>query len=430
MKKIDLSGSWFFCMDRDGTGESKGYQTVMPKEDTILLPSTVSESKKGIPSKEAPVDHLTDPYLFEGSTWYSRQIELTEYAEQECFLVLEKTRVSKVWINGTYLGRQDSLCTSHRYALTGAIRKGSNQITICVDNVSCPVKGGHMTSPDTQTNWNGILGEIAIEVHPVTWLSDVKIMTESGSRKMQICFQLHGRKETKLTAWISHGGEWLSSTDYIVNPGVNSLELTWQEHLTEWSEYQPCLHKLHLEPEQGEEWKGEFGIRTFAASGHYFTINGMRTFLRGKHDGMVFPLTGYAPMDVSSWEQVFQTARAYGINHYRFHTCCPPEAAFRAADHVGMYLSPELPFWGDIAEPGTENYDGISEQYLIEEGYRILDTFGNHPSFVMMSMGNELWGSPKRVNEIVGLYRSYDSRRLYTQGSNNFQFSNDEIYRI
>ena len=112
----------------------------------------------------------------------------------------------------------------------------------------------------------------------------------------------------------------------------------------------------------------------------------------------------------------------YGINHYRFHTCCPPDAAFAAADEMGIYMEPELPFWGTIAAPGEENYNESEQAYLVKEGFRILQDFGNHPSFVMLSMGNELWGSMERINSFLHDYKQADGRHFYTQGSNNFQF--------
>ena len=117
-----------------------------------------------------------------------------------------------------------------------------------------------------------------------------------------------------------------------------------------------------------------------------------------------------------------QISKDYGINHYRYHTCCPPEAAFEAADILGIYMEPQLPFWGTIAAPGEEGYNEEEQQFLIDEGFNMLKAFGNHPSYCMMSMGNELWGSKERINEIIGGYKSFDSRHLYTQGSNNFQW--------
>ncbi|MFR6497101.1 MAG: hypothetical protein ACLUOF_12495, partial [Ruminococcus sp.] len=136
---------------------------------------------------------------------------------------------------------------------------------------------------------------------------------------------------------------------------------------------------------------------------------------------LIGPRTGYAPTDVHEWLRVLSIAKSYGINHYRFHTCCPPDAAFTAADVLGIYMEPELPFWGTIAAPGEEGYNEAEQNYLIELGDKMLDTFGNHPSFVMFSLGNELWGSPERLGKILRHYKERDSRHLYTQGCNNFQ---------
>ena len=138
-------------------------------------------------------------------------------------------------------------------------------------------------------------------------------------------------------------------------------------------------------------------------------------------DPLIFPKTGYAPTDVNEWLRALGIAKSYGINHYRFHTCCPPDAAFTAADLLGIYMEPELPFWGTIAAPGEEGYNEAEQNYLIALGDKMLETFGNHPSFVMFSLGNELWGSPERLGEILRHYKEKDSRHLYTQGCNNFQ---------
>ena len=145
-------------------------------------------------------------------------------------------------------------------------------------------------------------------------------------------------------------------------------------------------------------------------------------FLRGKHDGLIFPRTGYAPTDVDSWRKVLQTAKDYGINHYRFHTCCPPDAAFTAADELGIVMSPELPFWGTITEEGEEGHNAKERNFLFLEGFRMLGEYGHHPSFVFLSMGNELWGSKKALNAMLAEYRKFDPDKLYISGANNFQW--------
>lgn len=449
--KLDLSGRWGFCLDEEKEGLDLEFFH-KKFQDNIVLPTTVSEAKKGTPSNDENTYFLTDPYLFHGYTWYSREVEFPDHNGKEFVLVLERTRISHVWVDETYVGTMDSLCTSHRYRLTGHISKKKHKLTIMVDNTSYPVKGGHMTSQDTQTNWNGITGGIYIEVTHSVYLTEVKITSNIEKRIVHVKAQLKGAAKCNALIQVvdQAEGKVYQTMEHELTEGPNSFSYNLDETAKLWSEHSPYIYTLRIELihehlQQASESKSgvpldndydyvimtnsapdlylyPFGLRSFKAAGKYFKINGMRTFLRGKHDGLIFPMTGYAPTDLKSWLDVFTIAKNYGINHYRFHTCCPPEAAFTAADMLGIYLEPELPFWGTVTDETYENHEEEGQQYLIREGFRILNEFGNHPSFVMMSLGNELWGSKERLDEILGKYRSYDSRHLYTQGSNNFQF--------
>ena len=144
-----------------------------------------------------------------------------------------------------------------------------------------------------------------------------------------------------------------------------------------------------------------------------FMAGGKPVFLRGKHDACVFPLTGHTPMDKTSWVNYFQRCKEYGINHVRFHSWCPPEAAFAAADELGIYLQPELPFWGTL-----EGEELLA--FLRKEGLNIVRTYGHHPSFAMFSLGNELWGEKAVMQELVAAFREEAPQILYTNGTNAF----------
>ena len=449
MKTINLQGEWQLFPDQTAEGVSLHYyekDTCYPER--ILLPSTISEVKIGEPKKTASTDHLSEPYAFEGFAWYRKEIQLPQDCQNYMWeLYLERTRMTEVYINGRKAGSFDSLCTPHIYDVSEFVRPGNNLLVILVKNTGYPTKGGHMTSPDTQTNWNGLLGKLELRPRPFQHLVCFKIsssckeqsLTLEGKTSLpggELLFQIfpdtdshrsktpEGNQESR-TDFSEADTPILESTCAFAGTAF-SHRISLDHQLSAWSEYEPVLYILKTTLKKDgqvlEEDVKTFGLRDFTAGEERFFINGLPTFLRGKHDGMVFPLTGYAPMDVEGWMKVMKTAKDYGINHYRFHTCCPPEAAFEAADRLGIYLQPELPFWGTITEPGEEGHDEAMQQYLIAEGFRILDSFGNHPSFVMFSLGNELWGSQKVLSRILRDYKAYDSRHLYVQGSNNFQF--------
>lgn len=433
-KFYDLSGIWKFRPDTEKCGIQKGYENAA-FDDEITLPNTVSAAQK-LPANDslAYTGYLTDPRESEGYMWFSKVCTLDRPLEkgEKAVLLLERTRLTTVWIDGVKGDTLDSLCTSHRHDITSLVGdKTRFTVTVMVSNTGYPVPGGHLTSPDTQTNWNGILGNIGIEIIEKIHLEKVRIFPNIAEKSVTVNAVLKGSDSAELTAFAEGNGQKFPEKTVPVSGENISFTYEMGDEAKLWDEFSPVVYTLNIRC-GGDVTRTVFGLREFSQTNDgktgFFTANGKRVHLRGKHDGMIFPLTAYAPTDLDSWLKVMKTAKAYRINHYRFHTCCPPEAAFAAADMLGIYMEPELPFWGTIAD---EEDDG--QRYLTAEGFRILDEFGSHPSFVMFSMGNELWGSKERLNAILGGYRAYDSTKLYTQGSNNYQFipcvlDNDDFF--
>ncbi|OWA37564.1 beta-glucuronidase [Saccharibacillus sp. O16] len=426
LSKIDLSGIWRLSLDEQQKGRPDSW------EDTMELPGTTSHARKGKRNEQKLIGSLTDTYKFEGSAWFARDLDIpVELTQRTVFLNLERTRITTVWLNGEKLGSRNSLNAPHIYDLTGKLTVGTMELVIRVDNVGYPTKGGHMTSPDTQTNWNGITGAIELRVYGESRLENVRTTPNAAERSVRILADRVGTQAGRLRV---SAKSFSGAGELAVGPaefeGVGErIDVVYDmgEEALLWSEWSPELYDLKLEllDEQGEVHdihSSILGLREFRPAGDKFEINGQRTFLRGKHDGLIFPLTGYAPTSVDEWIRVLNISKSYGMNHYRFHTACPPEAAFIAADMLGIYMEPELPFWGTVTEPGDEHHNQAEQDYLIEEGFAILKAFGNHPSFVMFSLGNELWGSREKIDSILKGYKTFDPRPLYTQGSNNHQW--------
>lgn len=435
-KKIDLSGLWNFELD-----EAK--QGIMGQlNDTITLPNTTSNALKGKKNEAVELGHLTDEYKYDGQAWFSKKVSITEdLVNKNCYLFLERTRKTTVFINEKKIGSQNSLCTPHAYDISGHLKAGENTITICVDNTDYPTGGGHLTSPDTQSNWNGIVGRIELQFFNKSYIDDVEIYSDISDKSVTVKAHIIGAERGTITVCaegFNEGNNFKSAEkEFDFTDSKVDFKYVLGEGAPLWSEYEPNVFKLFMTLEVDGQTVDKkeviFGLREFKADHDKFTINGKKTFLRGKHDGMIFPLTGFMPTTVEEWVKVLKISKAYGINHYRFHTCCPPEEAFTAADLVGIYMQPELPFWGTITDENDENHNQAEQDYLVNEGFLILKAYGNHPSFVMMSLGNELWGSQQRLNNILGQYKAVDKRHLYVQGSNNFQWvpvilENDDFF--
>lgn len=411
MITVDLSGKWDVCLDSE-------QRTLLPESysDRIMLPDSTSNAGLGAVNTEIEYGCLTDMHKFEGFAWFRRTIEITpEMAQRNITLFLERTRMTAVYIDGRECRFGNSLCSPHRFGLNG-LSEGEHELVVRVANVGYPTGGGHMTSRDTQTNWNGIIGRIELQCYDA-YPEAVYVLPNVTEKTVKVRAEIVGADLGKARLRVYDGDrEYAAADAQFTREQPLECVIKLPEDIPLWDEFDP--HLLSLEIGIGGDSRTiQFGMREMTSDGLKLLVNGRETFLRGKHDGLVFPKTGYAPADVGAWLKVFKTAKEYGINHYRFHTCCPPEAAFTAADIMGIYMQPELPFWGTIPDEFGEEHC-----YLRDEGFRILREFGHHPSFVMMSMGNELWGSKERLNELIAAYREVCPDKMYAGGSNNFQF--------
>lgn len=408
---IDISGEWKLFCDKN-----KNQKCPEVYDEKIILPDNLSRTGKTKKSEEITYNSLTDIYKFEGFAWFQKKIYLDNLKCGETVeLFLERTRKTTVFFDGELIGSENSLCTPHRYVLPSI--NGEHILTICVDNTDYPTCGGHMTSCDTQTNWSGITGKIELRIYGKTYCKNIKVDTNCMKNEVHLTADVYGEKSGTVEVYI----DGMCHMEYTYDNGRIDAVYTPDIKLGLWDEYNHNIYTLKIRTDDDLACV-DFGLRRLETESTELKINNNTIQLRGKHDGMIFPLNVSAPTDAESWIKVMKTAMEYGINHYRFHTCCPPEAAFIAADHLGIYLEPELPFWGTIKSHDEPDYNLQEHEFLIREGFRILDEFGNHPSFILFSMGNELWGNRDTIEKMLLDYKTYDNRRLYSSGSNNFQF--------
>lgn len=415
MMKIDLSGQWQVKLDAEK-------QETMPQAylETMTLPGTTSAAGLGMPNPAKETGCLTDAYRFEGAVWFMRTFTAGDWTGEQTMLTLERTRKTTVYLDGRPIGHQESLCTPHRYFLP-PVHAGEHTLVIRVDNTDYPTRGGHLTSPDTQSNWNGITGEISLTVAH-TLLTDLTVRPDLRRG----CLRVHGHiiGAPDGVAGIVLPGQMEHLLPY--RRGVLDGECPLKGNEAFWDEAHPEIHTISIDLD-GDVYETTFGLRDVRTLGRRLLINGRETFLRGKVDNLLYPKTGYTPTDVASWMTILGIAKEYGINHYRYHTACPPDAAFTAADLLGVYMAPELPFWGTVAEEGEEGYDERERDFLFQEGFRILREYGHHPSFLWLSLGNEMWGSKDVLNRMMRAYREADDTKLYSSGANNYQFVPDVL---
>jgi hypothetical protein len=463
-QSISLAGKWRFKIDAQDEGiKGKWYSTVLP--ETINLPGSMAENLKGdditlktkwtgsiydssyffhprlekyrkpgnlkIPFWLTPAKHYT------GAAWYQKEIEIpTNWKGKRLVLSLEYPHSeTRVWIDDIEIGTQFTFVVAQNFELPANLKAGKHSITLLIDNRIKAINVGqdsHSLTDHTQGNWNGVVGKMELLAGSPVYFEDIQVYPDLKNKSAKVKIQLKATANQSSTGKITLSASSFNTKNilqikpvtavYQITNGEGSLEinLPMGDKIATWDEFDPALYHLNatLISKNGkkDEKKVQFGMREFKAVGRSFEINGRPVFLRGTVNNCEFPLTGYPSMDVAAWLRIFKISKAHGLNHMRFHSWCPPEAAFIAADQVGFYLQPEGPSW---ANHGSSIGDGKPiDQFIYDETNRMAKNYGNYASFCMMAYGNEPRGKQvEYLTKFNNYWKAKDSRRLYTGAS-------------
>lgn len=440
-QKIDLSGEWTVKLDSANVGLEQNWAGKL-YSTSISLPGTLDDARLGNPDTLKPeltksqLLHLTRAYSYVGPAWYSRTISVPEnWTGKKVVLYLERILWdSQVWIDGNKVeGHEESLTTPHRYDLTAYVVPGKEHVlTIRVDNsyrhdISVADNLAHAYTDHTQIKWNGILGDMSLLCEENVSIRNIQLFPDVDNKAVKLVLHTENDTESPVTATMTVSvknkatGKLVSTSAETIEIGVGdgTSEYTCAvENAELWSEHNPVLYTATVDIKAGElslSKTASFGMRKIEHQGPQMLLNGQPLFLRGTLECCIFPLTGTPPMDKAGWEKVFKAAKEYGLNHLRFHSWCPPHAAFEVADEMGFYLQVELPVWA--TNLGT---DPGAVKFIQDEAQRIMVEYGNHPSFCMWSLGNELEGDFGMLTELLVSLKKADNRHLYTTTSFTF----------
>jgi hypothetical protein len=429
---ISLAGSWDFRLDPQDQGiKEKWFDAALAEK--IKLPGSTDENGFGAKTAQRVPNWLNRVYTYAGPAWYQKTVLIpADWQGKRIALTLERCHwETQVWVDGRPAGMQDSLCAPHEYDLTALLAPGSHRIAVRVDNRYKINVGpdAHSVSDHTQTNWNGVIGRLELTATDPIWIDDVQVFPDVAQKtaRVQVTIgNLTGQPtagklacEARLAPEDSGGVASHRRETRIAAEKQTKVEidLPLGDAPKLWDEFSPNRYRLTVGLAAGSGGKTfsdsrqvSFGMREFRTQGTQFTINGRLTFLRGTLECCIFPLTGYPPTDVEGWRRIIRVAKSHGLNHFRFHSWCPPEAAFEAADREGFYLHVETPVWATLGS------DPKVDDFVYAEGDRILRAYGNHPSFTMLCVGNEPSGKNHQafLSKIVRYWKQKDSRRLYT----------------
>lgn len=414
---IDLSGEWKVNLLQNGK-QSDAMKVVLPG---TLDDASIGEANSLEPMLQKPqLSRLTRKHSFIGTAIYQRDIYIThEMAAQPLQLLFERVMWrSRLAIDGRDIGQmQESLVAPHHFLINDGLTEGRHTLTLTIDNSKLHDISvdnlAHSYTNDTQIMWNGVLGRMELNIQP--FISDVQVYPDIDHQQAIVKVKTNVTKKEPTLLFMLDG-----RTVKPVKTGPDEYLLPISD-MRLWSEFQPHLYAFTVTPLAASHAPlasktVTFGMRSFKAQGNRLLINGQPTFLRGTLECCIFPLTGTPPTDERGWMKVFTIAREYGLNHLRFHSWCPPEAAFRVADKMGFYCQVELPNWSL-----TVNKDSATARFLYNEFDNIIRHYGNHPSLCIISCGNELQPDFDFLNKLTHYMKSQDPRHLYVTSTFTFE---------
>lgn len=431
---LPLAGDWEFRLDPDDVGTSGGwFNAALP--DRMRLPGSTDENGKGNMAEERTTERLSRVHPYVGAAWYSKEVNIpAAWASNRITLFLERCHwETTLWIDGKQIGAQNSLSTPHVYEATQWLQPGRHRLTLRVDNRLKIDVGNwaHSVTDETQTNWNGIIGKIELRASNPVWIERAAFYPDTSCSALTARVLVGNATGTTATGVFSldaprgllAGMGYEQTIDMPPGPQEFEMRVPLAPDLARWDEFSPKLHHITVSVSgstknrtfvSGESFS--VGIHDFRSSGTKLVLNGRIVGLRGTLECCIFPLTGYPPTSIEPWRRIMAIAKEYGLNHMRFHSWCPPKAAFEAADEAGMMLQIECPVWVTDGETAA---NPARAEFWKAEANRVLDTYGNHPSFCLFSMGNEILLNSKAGDEpflstLIGQLQQRDPRHLYT----------------
>lgn len=432
-RNISLAGEWHVSLDLSDAGVAEGwFKNPSHFSHRIDLPGSTDEQHLGNKSVGRELGHLTRAYWFVGPAWYEREITIPEaWQGKHVTLFLERCHwETRAWLDGYPLGLQNSLSTPHIYELgqpgKASVTPGTHRLVLRVDNkLRIDIGDSSAVTEQGPGNWNGIAGRIELRATDAVWIDRIFVYPDLAHNRIHVKLRIRNTTGDAQAAnlTLTVGGFKNIERVIIGNHPVESIEqdLRLADPAQPWSEFAPSVQELVAllnsisAPDFSDEASTTFGMRALTTAGMQMMLNGRVIHLRGTVDNGSFPRRGYPPTDVETWRARFQTYKDYGFNHVRFHSWCPPEAAFTAADELGLILQIENPLWiGD----GRVSADALRTEFIHQEAEAIVDTYGNHPSFGLMTMGNELGsGLDVFLGNLVRSLELRDWRHLYSSTS-------------
>lgn len=369
--------------------------------------------------------------------WYKRNFKFGKKKEVIILKVNKAQFGSAVWINGSYVGRNLSNCTSACYNISDLIKfDDENEIVIRI--------GAHpgvlpywmySGKDDDKRYWTpGIWDDVSIIACDNPYIESIQIAPDINNSRITIQTVISNFKNKSIFDLNYILKEWKSGKEIAsLNKSRIKISPNGKTVITEtinvpnqhlWSPDDPFLYSIKVKT-SGDNSTVRFGMRElrFNSKTRKAYLNNKIFYMRGSnialHRFFDDTLCTKQPWD-TAWVKKFliEIPKEFNWNTFRTHVGLVPEYWLDLADENGILIQYEMQNWGTQPYWDTSTFEKVVKDWMKDSW--------NHPSVVIWDICNEYRGD--ETGEIIKKVRHLDlSNRPWDNGYNLPVDENDPI---
>lgn len=404
---LPLDGIWRFVLDQhdeglrqrwyaDKPGPMSEWALPLDHDDsdwqTALVPSCWNTAKP-------------EWFYFEGSGWYSREIELAapEPGRRLFLRCGAASYACRVFVNGVFAGEHLGGSTPFFVELTSLVHEGVNTFRIQVEN-----RRTRDRVPMNHTDWfnyGGLYREVGLVEVPAVFIRDFAAGLVPGSDGHRVFIEVSLSSPVDIDAVAMIDG-LADGIPIPVREGRGRVEIACSPQL--WCPDAPHLYEISLTVGE-DRVVDRIGFREIRVEGERILLNGEDIFLRGicvhEDDARLGKVTSEEDL-----RRRFRHVRALNANFVRLSHYPHHERAAMIADEEGILLWQEIPVYWAIDFDNPETLADARNQLL-----ELIRRDRNRASVIIWGVGNENHDSDARLafmSHLAAAARDADPTRL------------------
>lgn len=396
----NLNGAWDFAFDDDHCGEQESWYKDFKGNMTIQVPFTYETKMSGI-QDETRHDQI----------WYRRsfQVDGSRLEKENYKLHFEGSDfITKVWVNGQYVGDHRGGYARFSFDITDVVRDGENELVVKVED------SFDMQQPRGKQRWidknfgcwyvqtTGIWKTVWSEYVPKISLKNVKMTPNLQEHSLEVEYEVDAPEnimgeDLLVAASVSFKGVPVTKVITAVTAGHvetkadvflrnNNFGLEWG--VRTWSPEDPNLYdvkfQLLYQGNVEDTVASYFAMREIRIDGSNILLNGHPIYQRLILDQGYWKDSHLTPPSEEALMEDIDKIHALGYNGLRKHQKIEDERFLYWCDVKGMLV------WSEMA--AAYQYSDYAVSEFVSEWMEIVKQNYNHPCIITWTPFNESWG--------------------------------------